>query len=85
MDPGSDFSKPPLLGQRRRRRRNVAAAKEISVRAPVVLTVLPELDDIFTLEEEWRENLKAFISERKDIFTLIASGFGKSLVLKIKV
>lgn len=63
----------------------MAATEEISVHAAVVLAVLPELGDFFTLEEEQRENVKALISERKDIFTLITSGFGKSLVLKIKV
>lgn len=41
-------------------------------------SVLSELNGIFILKEEQITGLKAFLSE-KGIFTLLATGFGKSL------
>lgn len=57
----------------------VCAAEEISMDAAAA-GVLSEPDGIFTLKEVQRKALKAFLGEKKDLFPLPPTGFGRSSV-----
>ena len=53
------------------------ATEEVSVTA--IASVISELESISSLKEEQRTALKAFLDE-KDVFALLPTGFGKSLI-----
>lgn len=74
----SDFISTCERGSQKKKKRQLsaAAAKLISVDAPVA-AVLFELDGIFTLEEEQTAALQAFLCG-KYVFALLSTRFGKS-------
>ena len=55
----------------------MAAPKEVSVAA--IASVISELVSISSLKEEQRTALKAFL-DGKNVFALLPTGFGKSLI-----
>ena len=45
-------------------------------------SVLEDIDSAFILKEEQRNAFKAFV-DRKDVFTVLPTGFGKSLIYQL--
>lgn len=58
---------------------SLATAKEANV-GSAIGSVISEVDCILTLKDKQRRSLEAFFSTEQHIFTLIPSGFGRSLV-----
>lgn len=64
--------------QKRNTGSDLAAVQENRVDA-AVFAVVPELDGLFTVKEEQRTVLKAFL-RGNNVFTLLPTGFGQSSV-----
>ena len=58
------------------------AAGELRCVDSTIEPVLEDIDSAFILKEEQRNAFKAFV-DRKDVFTVLPTGFGKSLIYQL--
>ena len=60
----------------------MAAAGELRCVDSAIKSVLEDIDSAFILKEEQRNAIKAFV-DRKDVFAVLPTGFGKSLIYQL--
>ena len=58
------------------------AAGELRCVDAAIESVLEDIDSTFILKEEQRNAIKAFV-DRKDVFAVLPTGFGKSLIYQL--
>ena len=60
----------------------MAAAGELRCVDSAIASVIEDIDTTFILKEEQRTAIKAFV-DRKDVFAVLPTAFGKSLIYQL--
>ena len=60
----------------------MTAAGELRCLDSAITSVIKEIDSAFILKDEQRTAIKAFV-DRKDVFAVLPTGFGKSLIYQL--